>query len=132
MLLNPAEEDVMNDPLPSFPTRATDARPSCRPAPSSEFDTLLTRSDDHAGVRAVEVELRRHEIPFSRVEGTEPVRRPVELQVRAADHTRASHLAAMIFTRRLRLERAFPRPRPMPEMPGPSPGGGIDGLPGCM
>jgi hypothetical protein len=109
----------MNDPLPDL-----------RAATAAPFDMLLTRSDDHAAVRAVEAELRRHEVIFSRIEGAGRVRRTVELRVRAAQYALASHLAAMIFARRRRLERAFPRPKPPPEMPGSSPGGGIDGLPG--
>lgn len=110
----------MNDPPPA----AGSARPP------AQFEILLTRSDDHAAVRAVEAELRRHEVAFSRSEGAESVRRTVELRIRAAQYALASHLAAMIFARRRRLDRAFPRPRPMPDMPGATPGGAIDALPG--
>jgi hypothetical protein len=93
-----------------------------------EFDVRVTQSDDHAAVRAVEAELRRHGVPFFRAEGAGSVNRFVELHVRWADRDRASQLAGMIFARRKRLEKAFPRPRPLPEMPGSTPGGGIDGI----
>lgn len=114
----------MADPLDYFNPRTKDERVPNEPAPADrrrdplaaavpmEFDELLTRSDDHAAVRAVEAELRRHQVPFFRTEGAGVTRRGVELHVRSADRVRASQLAAMIFARRKRLHQASPRRKP--------------------
>jgi len=79
-------------------------------------DALLTRTSDHAGARAVEVELGRQGVRCVRGEGRERVRREVELYVRRDDHARASRLAAMVFARRRRFGRISPRPAPAPDV----------------
>ena len=105
----------MPDPLDYFNPRAPEApTPAERLAAAIpiEFDTMITHSEDHPAVRAIEAELRRHGIPFYRAEGGALARRGVELHVRAADKDRAAPLAAMIFARRLRLDKASPRVLP--------------------
>ena len=106
----------MAEPLDYFnPVRPEESRESedrLAAAIPIDFDTMLTHSEDHPAVRAIEAELRRHGIPFYRAEGGALARRGVELHVRAVDKDRAAPLAAMIFARRLRLDKASPRVKP--------------------
>ena len=114
---------------PLKPEDATSRRPP-GPAPEPvpiEFDTLLTQTADHAAVRAVEVELARHGIPFFRTEGAGRTDRPIELHVRGDDFQRASELAATIFARRKRLNAIAPRRKP-PDVAVRLPG--IEGMAG--
>lgn len=106
--------EAMTEPLdyfnPFVTAPNTDARtPSPRrpgrvPIPV-EFDTLLTRSEDHAAVRAIEVALAAERIPCFRVEGQGNVERPIELHVRGADAGRASQIASELFARRQRVSK---------------------------
>ena len=82
----------------------------------AEFDALLTRTTDHAGARAVEVELERQAVRFFRVGGGDSSGASVDLHVRSADHAFASQLAAMVFARRQRLNKIDPR-QPPPQSP---------------
>jgi hypothetical protein len=77
---------------------------------------VLTRTTDHAGARAVEVELGAQGVACFRSEGGEAADRVVQLHVRSADHAFAAQLAAMVFARRKRLNEIDPR-RPAPRMP---------------
>jgi hypothetical protein len=87
----------------------------------ADFDLVLTRSDDHAAVRAIENELRHQNIPVFRAEDKTNIDRPVQLMIRAADRDRAVEIAGKIFARRKRI-KAFPRQKPIPDY-GPAPGG---------
>jgi hypothetical protein len=113
---NASEEAAMAEPLEYFnPKEPEERSPADRRLAAAipiEFDVLLTQSDEHAAVRAVETELRRHQILYFRAEGGARASRGVELHVRSADRDRAGQLAAMIFARRKRLDQAFPRPKP--------------------
>jgi hypothetical protein len=78
---------------------------------------VLTRTADHAGARAVEVELGAQGVACFRSEGGDAVDRVVQLHVRSADHAFAAQLAAMVFARRKRLNEIDPR-RPAPPSTG--------------
>ena len=109
----------MADPLDYFNPTPPEKRPPADPSAAAipiEFDVMLTQSEDHPAVRAVEAELRRQGIPFFRAEGCAVARRGVELHVRSADRQRAAPLAAMVFARRLRLDKASPRTKPPPPL----------------
>ena len=109
----------MSEPLDYFNPSDKDEQPRRRgPAPAvpAEFDVVLTRTADHAGARAVEVELGTQGIACFRSEGRDAVDRVVQLHVRSADHALASQLAAMVFARRKRLNEIDPR-RPPPASP---------------
>jgi hypothetical protein len=90
-----------------------------------EFDTRLTRSEDHPAVRAVEVALAAARIPFVRTEGQGTVGRPVELHVRGGDAVRASQVASQVFARRLRVTKLLHHHRDRASGPGIPPGGTI-------
>jgi hypothetical protein len=106
--------EAMTEPLDYFNpfTPAKDAevrtpshrRPG-RAAIPAEFDTLLTRSEDHAAIRAIEVALAAERIACFRVEGQGTVDRPVELHVCGADAVRASQVASELFARRQRVSK---------------------------
>jgi len=88
--------------------------PSARPAIPVEFDTLLAQTDDHAAAKAIEVALHRENIPvFSAGDGN-IVARQIDLYIRAADHERASKIAAQIFARRKKL-KSLPRQKMLRE-----------------
>lgn len=72
-----------------------------------EFDLLLTRTQDLAAARAIEVELGRKKIGVFRHERGGAVGRDVELYIRAADRDQAAPIAKQIFFRRKRI-KAFP------------------------
>ncbi len=92
-----------------------------------EFDTLLTRTDDHAAARAIENELLRLRIPLVRSEDATPARRNVEIHVRAADFERAGPVAAEVFVRRKKI-KAILRPKPIDDFRPPGPPYGFDGF----
>lgn len=108
----------MPDPLDYRNPRRDDARdpidrpPAPRAAIPVEFDTLLTRTDDHAAARAIENELRRLGIPFFRSEDGNPAKRNVEIHVHTTDFERAGPVAAQIFVRRKKV-KSIPRPKPI-------------------
>jgi hypothetical protein len=111
----------MADPLDYRNPRAADGRERIgpvTPAPRAvipvEFDTLLTRTEDHAAVRAIENELGRAGIELFRSESGDPAKRSVELHVRAADFERAGPIAAEVFVRRKKI-KSIPRPKPVEE-----------------
>jgi hypothetical protein len=109
----------MSEPLDYFnPLSKPDRRGRRGPAIAvpAEFDAVLTRTSDHAGARAVEVELAAQKVACFRTEGGDPVDRVVQLHVRSADLAFASQLAAMVFARRKRLNQIDPR-RPAPRDP---------------
>jgi hypothetical protein len=109
----------MSEPLDYFNPLGKGERPRRRrqaPAIPVEFDAVLTRTTDHAGAHAVEVELGRQGVACFRVGGGELSGATVELHVRSADHAFASQLAAMVFARRQRLNRIDPR-LPPPRSP---------------
>ena len=72
-----------------------------------EFDLLLTRTQDLAAARAIEVELGRKKIDVFRPDRGGAVGRDVELYIRAADRECAAPIAKKIFYRRKRI-RSFP------------------------
>jgi hypothetical protein len=82
----------------------------------AEFDVLLTRTDDHAAARAVEVALRRAGIEVFRSNDAAAAARAVQLHIRAADRDRGAQIAGQIFARRQRV-RSFPRPEMPPDGP---------------
>lgn len=104
---------VMSEPLDYFNPLAPDrsekpAGPGGQPGRRAipvEFDTLLTQSQDHAAVRAVEVALGAVGITCFRSEGAGTTERPVELHVRGGDAVRASQIASELFARRRRVEQ---------------------------
>ena len=109
----------MSEPLDYFNPLDKDDRPRRRGpalAVPAEFDVVLTRTTDHAGARAVEVELKAQGVACFRSEGTDAADRVVQLHVRSADHAYAAQLAAMVFARRKRLNEIDPR-RPVPRTP---------------
>ena len=112
----------MADPLDYFNPVPPDRRrpiqfgPRPKTAVPVEFDVLLTRTTDHGGARAVEVELERQGVPFFRTGSGELAGGVVELHVRSADHAFAAQLAAMVFARRKRLNQIDPR-KPLPRSP---------------
>src|SRR5438270_9222374 len=85
----------------------------------ADFDFVLTNSNDHAAVRAIENELRRRQIGVFRAEDDSNAQRRVQLLIRSADQKTAGEIAAKIFARRKRI-KAFPRQEPIPD-PGPLP-----------
>ena len=104
--------EAMTEPLDYFnpfaPAPDADVRSPRRTGRASipaEFDTLLTRSEDHAAVRAIEVALGVERIACFRVEGQGNVDRPIELHVRSADAVRASQIASQLFVRRDRVSK---------------------------
>ena len=117
----------MAQPLDYRNARSKATPESPRPAEAiqaaipAEFDLVLTCSDDHAAVRAIENELRRQNIPVFRVEDKSEVMRPIQLMIRPADRDRAIEVAGKIFARRKRI-KAFPRQKPIPDF-GPATGG---------
>jgi len=92
-------------PAPDADVRTPSARRPGRAPIPAEFDTLLTRSEDHAAVRAIEVALGVERIACFRVEGQGNVDRPIELHVRGADAVRASQVASQLFARRDRVSK---------------------------
>ncbi|MGC4030647.1 MAG: hypothetical protein QM754_02700 [Tepidisphaeraceae bacterium] len=77
----------------------------------AEFDAVLTRSDDHAGVAAVEAALGAMKIRYHRAAGGEVAKREIALFVRHADLEAASIAAARVFARRARV-KAMNKPQP--------------------
>ena len=114
-LLNRALAEVAETTQPPrMMPRTTDgtAVPIAIPA---EFDVLLTSSDDHAAVSAVDAALRREKIVTFRVDDTrEMVGRKIRLLVKSADRDRASVIAAQVFARRARV-KSFPHTKPVRE-----------------
>jgi len=81
---------------------------SPRPAIPAPFDTLLTRTIDHAAARAVEAALRRAGVAFHLTDDGGRAGRIVEIFVRDSDVPRAAPIAGRIFARRHKL-KSFPR-----------------------
>ncbi|CAN5445666.1 hypothetical protein BH09PLA1_BH09PLA1_21730 [soil metagenome] len=111
---NPRRRDAAIPPVPKL---------TARTAIPIDFDTVLTRTQDHGAVRAVENQLKRGGIEAFRSEEGDPANRWVELHVRASDYEKASQIAGEIFARRQKLN-SFPRQvvEP-PRMPGEPDGG---------
>ena len=74
-----------------------------------EFDRLLTTTDDHAAVRAIERDLGSAGIAFFSCSDGEPARRMMEIHVATTNFERAAQIASTIFARRAKI-RKFPRP----------------------
>jgi len=72
-----------------------------------EFELLLTRTQDLAAARAIEVELARKKIDVFRHDRGGDKGQDVELYIRAADRDRAAPVARQIFFRRKRI-KSFP------------------------
>lgn len=72
-----------------------------------EFELLLTRTQDLAAARAIEVELARKKIDVFRHDRGGAEARDIELYIRAADRDRAAPVARQIFFRRKRI-KSFP------------------------
>jgi hypothetical protein len=111
----------MAEPLDYYNSNARSVpvpRPVQRLAPvvvPADFDTLLTRTEDVAAARAIEVALRRGQVDVFTVEQGEGG--AVELYVRRVNQPRAAQLAARIFARRRKI-KSFPRqetPRDWPD-----------------
>jgi hypothetical protein len=103
----PKPLDYRNPKTPD-PGPAALNRPTTRPAIPIEFDTLLTRTQDHGAAKSVETHLMRQNVRSFRSEDTNHANRWIELYVRASDHAQASLIAARVFARRKKLN-SFPR-----------------------
>jgi len=126
----------MPDPLDYRNPRSADADnkidrrpPGPRAVIPVEFDTLLTRTDDHAAARAIENELQRLGIPLFRSEAGEPAQRSIEIHIHAADFETAGPVAAEIFVRRKKI-KSIPRPKPIDNLPSSMRPGGLGGFGG--
>ena len=74
-----------------------------------QFDKLLTKSEDHAAVRAIEAALRRAQIAFHTISDGERAKRQVQLYVATANFHRSAEIATTIFARRAKVKK-FPKP----------------------
>jgi hypothetical protein len=120
----------MHEPLdyrnPKNPEVTGSARPTARAAVPIEFDLLLTRTQDHAGARAIEAQLKREKIAvFCTEDDGARALRWIELYIRADDAPRAQQTAGEIFNRRKKI-KSFPRPQMPPNIPERP--GDIDGI----
>ena len=61
-----------------------------------QFDKLLTKSEDHAAVRAIEAALRRAQIAFHTISDGERAKRQVQLYIATADFDRSAEIATTI------------------------------------
>lgn len=102
------------EPVPVEPVEAKPA--AVIPA---EFDAVLTRSNDLAGVAAVEGALRAMKIPCHRTDDGKLADREIVLFVRQADAEKAGVAAARVFARRARV-KAMNKPQPIDPDPDAS------------
>ena len=79
-----------------------------------EFDAKLTQTKDLAAAHVIEVALSKAGITFFRADDAAHSDRQVELFVRAADLTKASHIAAEVFVRRKKF-KSFAPVEPLPK-----------------